>query len=314
MYKFAIWSFSNHFQNKVLPSIRNNKKIKIKYILTNKESRNLDLKNLKWLKNKKELISKKNINFIYISSVNANHFKDIKFALSNKINVICEKPICLRSSQFKELVKISKTKKVKFFEMIQYIYHPVFLELKKIINKNLIGKIKIVESEFKVPIKKTKKDNFRFIRKLGGGSLNDIGFYPISIMFTLFDSKKIKIIKTKLKKENKLDIRGNLYAENDNQIFFKLGWGFKSLYKNYVKIKGTKGKIEVKFIFAKQVIQGAEIKISAPKEKVIKVKKANQINLAFDNILQSNINDFKNKLNLSYKIMEIMEIVRKKIS
>ena len=93
MYRFAIWSFSNHFQNKVLPSIRNNKKIKIKYILTNKESRNLDLKNLKWLKNKKELILKKNINFIYISSVNANHFKDIKFALSNKINVVLSKPI-----------------------------------------------------------------------------------------------------------------------------------------------------------------------------------------------------------------------------
>ena len=70
--------------------------------------------------------------------------------------MICEKPICLRSSQFKELVKISKTKKVKFFEMIQYIYHPVF-RIKKIINKNLIGNIKIVESEFKVPIKKQKK-------------------------------------------------------------------------------------------------------------------------------------------------------------
>ena len=61
MYKFAIWSFSNHFQNKVLPSIRNNKKIKIKYIFTKRESKNLDLKNLKWLKNKKELKSKKDI-------------------------------------------------------------------------------------------------------------------------------------------------------------------------------------------------------------------------------------------------------------
>ncbi|MDA9731073.1 Gfo/Idh/MocA family oxidoreductase [Candidatus Pelagibacter sp.] len=311
MYKFAIWSFSNHFQNKVLPSIRNNKKIKIKYIFTKRESKNLDLKNLKWLKNKKELKAKKDINFIYISSENANHFKDIKFALSNKINVICEKPICLKSSHFKELVKISKNKKVKFFEMIQYKYHPVFLELKKIINKNLIGKIKTVESEFKVPIKKTK-DNFRFKRELGGGSLNDIGFYPISIMFTLFDSKKIKIIRTKLKKENKLDIRGNLFAENENQVFFKLGWGFKSLYKNFIKIKGTKGKIEVKFIFAKQVIQGAEIKINTPREKVIKIKKANQINLAFNDILQSNINDFRNKLDLSLKIIKIMEILRKK--
>jgi len=311
MYKFAIWSFSKHFQNKVLPSIRNNKKIKIKYLFTKRKNINLDFKNLKRLKNKNELKSKKDIDFVYISSVNANHFKDIKFALSNKINVICEKPICLKSSQFKELVKISKSKKVKFFEMIQYEHHPVFLKLKRIINKNIIGKIKIVESEFKIPIKKTE-DNFRFKRRLGGGALNDIGFYPLSIMFTLFDSQNIKIIKTKIKKENKLDIRGNLFAENEKKVFFKLGWGFKSLYKNYIKLKGTKGKIEVKFIFAKQVIQGAEIIINTPEEKKIKVKKANQINLAFNNIIQSNTNDFKDKLNLSLKIMEIMEALRKK--
>ena len=230
MYKFAIWSFSSHFQNKVLPSIKNNKNIKIKYILTKREDKNL--KNIVWLKNKEELL-KKNINFTYISSVNSNHFKNMKFALLNKINVICEKPICLKISQFNELVKISKIKKVKFFEMIQYRYHPVFLSLKRIIKKNLVWKIQQVESEFKVPIKRTK-DDFRFKKKFGGGALNDIGFYPISIMFTLFDSKKIKIIKTKLKKDNEIDIKGNLFAKNENQIFFKLAWGFKSLYRNYI--------------------------------------------------------------------------------
>ena len=45
--------------------------------------------------------------------------------------------------------------------MIQYRYHPVFLSLKRIIKKNDVGKIQQVESEFKVPIKRTK-DDFRF--------------------------------------------------------------------------------------------------------------------------------------------------------
>ena len=50
MYKLAIWSFSNHFQNKVYPSIKDNKNIKIKYILTKKINKNKDFKNVKWLK------------------------------------------------------------------------------------------------------------------------------------------------------------------------------------------------------------------------------------------------------------------------
>ena len=311
MHNIAIWSFSNHFQNKVLPSIKNNKQIKIKYILTKKNKKNIGLKNVRWLKNKEELKARKDIDFVYISSINANHFKNIRFALLNKFNVICEKPICLKTTQFKELLKISKVKKVKFFEMIQYKHHPVFFKLKQILKKNLIGKIKQVEAVFKIPL--SDKNNFRFKKELGGGALNDVGFYPISIMFTLFDDNQIKIIKTKLKKEKKLDVKGNLSAENENEIQFKLSWGFRSLYRNYIKIMGNKGKIEVKFIFSKKINQGAEIILNTSKKTVIRIKKANQINLAFSNILKSNMEKFKKELDVSFQIFKVIELLNKKI-
>ena len=108
MHKIAIWSFSKHFQNKVLPSIKNNKQIQIKYILTKQNHRDIGLKNIKWLGSKEELKSKKDIDFVYISSINTNHFKNIKFALLNKFNVICEKPICLKTNHFRELIKRDK--------------------------------------------------------------------------------------------------------------------------------------------------------------------------------------------------------------
>ena len=71
-------------------------------------------------------------------------------------------------------------------------------------------------------------------------------------MFTLFNSKKINILKKKIIKENRLDIKGDLTAKNENKVLFKLAWGFKSLYKNYIKIIGANGKIEIKFIFSKK--------------------------------------------------------------
>ena len=310
MYKLAIWSFSNHFQNKVYPSIKNNKNIKIKYILTKKINKNKDFKNVKWLKNKDELKSKKDIDFVYISSRNSDHFKNIKFALQNKINVICEKPICLKTSQLRRLVKISKINKVRFFEMIQYKHHPLFLKLKTILKKKLIGNIKKVESEFKIPLK--EKDNFRFSEKMGGGAINDVGFYPLSIMFTLFNSKKINILKKKIIKENRLDIKGDLTAKNENKVLFKLAWGFKSLYKNYITIIGANGKIEVKFIFSKKIIQNAEIKFLYPKNKILKIKRANQIDLAFNDILKSDSNYYKDNLNLSFSILKTIEILKRK--
>ena len=146
---------------------------------------------------------------------------------------------------------------------------------------------------------------------MGGGAINDVGFYPISIMFTLFNSKKINILRKKIIKENRLDIRGDLTAENENKVLFKLGWGFKSLYKNYITIIGTNGKMEVKFIFSKKIIQNAEIKFLRTKNKILKIKKANQINLAFNDMLKSDLNYYRDNLNLSFSILKTIENLKK---
>ena len=44
-------------------------------------------------------------------------------------------------------------------------------------SNKIIGNIIHVDSSFKVPI--DDKKNFRFEKKLGGGALYDVGFYPI---------------------------------------------------------------------------------------------------------------------------------------
>ena len=99
----SIWSLSNHFQTKVFPSIKSNKKIKIVSVLTNKK--NHDFKNKDCFKDKKKIISKNNFSYVYISSVNSIHYNYSKFALENKINVLCEKPICLKIDQLYNLKK-----------------------------------------------------------------------------------------------------------------------------------------------------------------------------------------------------------------
>ena len=304
----SVWSLSNHFQTKVFPSIKSNKKIKIVSILTNKKNHNFKNKNS--FTDKKKIIAKNNFNCVYISSVNSMHYNYSKFALEKNKNVFCEKPICLRTDHLIKLKKIATKNKKFFFEVIQYIHHPLYIKLKKLIDKKIVGKILSVKSTFKIPLKENK--NFRFNSKLGGGALYDVGYYPISTMFTLFESKKIKILKSNLIKENKLDIKGNLQAKNENKIFFDLAWGFKSSYENNIKIFGEKGIISVDFIFSKKVFQGGKIDILNDKKKTIKIKKFNQINQAFNNMMLSKKKDFKKNFNLSLKILKMIEKIKKK--
>ena len=305
----SIWSLSNHFQNKVLPSIKLNKEIKIISILTKKENKHFNFKGIKFYNDKKKFFLKNNFNYVYISSINSEHYKNCKFALENKKNVICEKPICLKKNQLNNLKKIASKNKKVFFEVIQYIHHPLFVKLKKMIKAKKIGKIFHVDCKFKTPL--DDKKNFRFIKKLGGGALNDVGYYPISIMFTLFDSKKIKILESNIIKKNKIDITGNIKTQNENKIIFDLSWGFKSLYKNNIKIYGENGFIDVDFIFSKQVIQAGEINIFKKEKKTIKISKSNQINLAFKSMLSTNNKKFNDRFKTSMKIIEIIERLKK---
>ena len=304
----SIWSLSNHFQTKVFPSIKSNKKIKIVSILTTKKNHNF--KNISSYTDKKKIIIKNDFNCVYISSVNSMHYNYSKFALEKNKNVFCEKPICLRTDHLIKLKKIATKNKKFFFEVIQYIHHPLYLKLKKLIDKKILGKILSVESTFKIPLKENK--NFRFNSKLGGGALYDVGYYPISTMFTLFESKKIKILKSNLIKENQLDIKGNLQAINENKIFFDLAWGFKSSYENNIKILGEKGTINVDFIFSKKVFQGGKIDIFQDKKKTIKIKKFNQINQAFNNMIFSKKRDFEKNFKLSLNILKIIKKIKKK--
>ena len=304
----SVWSLSNHFQTKVFPSIKSNKKIKIVSILTNKKNHNFKNKNS--YTDKKKIISKNDFNCVYISSVNSMHYNYSKLALEKNKNVFCEKPICLRTDHLIKLKKIAQKNKKFFFEVIQYIHHPLYIKLKKLIEKKIVGKILSVKSTFKIPLKENK--NFRFNGKLGGGALYDVGYYPISTMFTLFESKRIKILKSNLIKENKLDIKGNLRAKNENKIIFDLAWGFKSSYENNIKIFGEKGIVNVDFIFSKKVFQGGKIDILKDKKKTIKIKKFNQINQAFNNMTFSNKKDFEKNFNLSLKILKMIKRIKKK--
>ena len=304
MYKLGVWSLSNHFINKVLPSIKNNPKIKIIKVYTNKYLRKNNIK-LDFTNSLDNFLNS-DFDFVYISSINSNHFKNCKIALENKKNVICEKPICLKPEQLNRLKNIAEKNKKIFLEMNQYTYHPLFKNVKKKINKKKLGKIFYVKCNFEIPLK--DKKNFRFNKKLGGGALYDVGYYPISILYTVFDSKKIEIIEKKIIKNKKIDYKGNAFLINNDNIAFDLSWSLKDSYKNFIHIYGEEGFLKSNFFFSKKIVQNGQIELFINKTaKTEKIKRANQINLAFIYMMQNKLKLFNDNYNQSLKILKTVE-------
>ena len=72
------------------------------------------LSNLKFTCGKKKnylkLIKSSNIKWVFIITPNKTHYKLVKMCLDNKVNVFCEKPLCLTIFQAKKLIMIAKKK------------------------------------------------------------------------------------------------------------------------------------------------------------------------------------------------------------
>ena len=308
-HKIGFWSYSRHLQNRIIPSIKNNKRIIPVAIFSQKIDlikKNEYLKKTKIFYNKKNFLSDKNYKTVYISSVTGSHYKNCIDALNHNKNIICEKPMGLNPRQIKSIYKLAKIKKLFVHEVFQYTFHPLFLKVKDILKSNILGNIINIESNFTVPINDEK--SFRFDKSIGGGALYDVGIYPLSLNIFLFDNLNPKIINTKIvfSKKYKIDLTGSITTMY-KKATFKQNWGFNLAYQNCLKVTGSKGEIQTDFIFSKKNKDNGVIKFKYKnKIKKIIVKNANQINLAFMFYLNK-----KNTLNDNKKNIKISELINK---
>ena len=166
-----------------------------------------------------DLLNSDEIDAVYISTLNNTH-KDLVM-LANKKNkkILCEKPLGLNFLEVKELHSLFEKKKNNFLEAIAYRAHPITAELFKILEDKELGSINKIESNFGFRVRKIKKESRLFNKELGGGSILDLGCYPISF-FNLFSKKDdIKIIRSKFELcETGVDIDGEISLKINDKI------------------------------------------------------------------------------------------------
>ena len=178
-----------------------------------------NIKELNFYNSYEDLIKVKEIDAIYISTLNNTH-KDLVILANNyDKKILCEKPLGMNFLEVQELHSLLKKKEEIFLEAIAYRAHPIIPTIFEILNDKEIGQIKKIESNFGFKVRKIKKESRLFNKKVGGGAILDLGCYPLSF-FNLFDKKKdIKVIKSNFELcETDVDIVGEISLKIDSKI------------------------------------------------------------------------------------------------
>tara|TARA_B100001027_G_scaffold150371_1_gene105439 strand:- start:53 stop:1006 length:954 start_codon:yes stop_codon:yes gene_type:complete len=178
-----------------------------------------NIKELNFYNSYEDLIKVKEIDAIYISTLNNTHRELVILANNYNKKILCEKPLGMNFSEVQELHSLLKKKEEIFLEAIAYRAHPIIPTIFEILNDKEIGQIKKIESTFGFKVRKIKKESRLFNKKVGGGAILDLGCYPLSF-FNLFDKKKdIKVIESNFELcETDVDIDGEISLKIDSKI------------------------------------------------------------------------------------------------
>lgn len=125
-----------------------------------------------------EMLQDPKLDVVYIATPHSHHLEHTLLCLEHGKAVLCEKAFALNSEQAELMIKTAKEKQVFLMEAFWTRFQPGFLEIKQLLKEEKLGKAKMMRSDFAFngPYDPA---NRLYNLELGGGSLLDIGIYPV---------------------------------------------------------------------------------------------------------------------------------------
>ncbi len=138
------------------------------------------------------LVKDTNIDAVYIATPHSMHKDNTLLCLNHGIAVLCEKPFAMNTDEVSTMISKAKESNVLLMEALWTYFLPHYEYVLQELKNKTFGKLLKVEADFGF-YKKFDDSSRLFKKSLGGGSLLDIGIYPIFVaLSTLGVPKNIK--------------------------------------------------------------------------------------------------------------------------
>jgi len=189
----------------------------------------------------RELLEDQDINIVYISAVNAQHYPLAKMALQAGKHVVCEKPCTTAAVHTRELFALAKEKDLFFMEAEKMLFLPAIMEVKKKIAEGYLGEIYMAELSHSFS---AGYNTWLFDRSLGGGTLLSSGIYAVQLLQWLFGGMQ-EIHGLKSAMEDGAEWQYVLTGRMENGILFSIKNSTRAILDNVARICGTEGYVEI---------------------------------------------------------------------
>jgi len=253
------------------------------------------------------------IQVVYIASIHVDHAPQSLAALEAGKAVLCEKPMGINAQEVKAMMALAKAKKVFLMEAFWTRFNPAMLEVKRQIEQGRIGDLRHVQASFAMPRWNDDPSGRLLNLTKGGGSLLDIGVYPVFLAYLLL-GKPNKILATANFNDQGTETQSSIifsYPKTQAQLYSSLTHPFTM----EAKIYGEKGELTIAPTWHESEALSWKIGDTITQEQFPKkgkgyVHEIEEVHHCLNNnMLESEQWSLKDSLNL----IELMDQIRKKV-
>lgn len=195
----------------------------------------------RWFASYEALLADPEIDVVYISLPNSLHAEwTIKAAQAGK-HVLCEKPLALTAQHVDAIAQAAGQAGVVVAEAFMYRHHPQTLKVHELIAEGAIGRLHLVRGGFTFNL--ARPDDIRLKPELGGGSIWDVGCYPISYARAVIAAEPIEVFGWQVTGPSGVDLAfvGQMRFADD--VLAQFDSGFRSALRMVMEFVGDQGRI-----------------------------------------------------------------------
>lgn len=181
------------------------------------------------------------IDVVYNSLPNSLHTEWTVKAMQAGKHVLCEKPLATSLEEVDVMRTAAQDTGMNLAEAFMYRHHPQTLKVKQLVGEGTLGKVRLIKGDFTFSI--GDEGDVRLKPELGGGSIWDVGCYPISYARYILGTEPEEVFGWQLTGKTGVDevFSGQLRFAGD--VFAQFDCGFRSPYRARIEIVGSEGTL-----------------------------------------------------------------------
>lgn len=189
------------------------------------------------------LLADPEIDVIYNPLPNHLHAEWTIKAVEAGKHVLCEKPLALTAEEVDAMQSAARKHGRVVAEAFMYRHHPQTLKVQELVKNGTLGDLKLIRGSFSFML--SGEGDVRLDPAMGGGSIWDVGCYPISYARTVVGANPVEVFGWQVTGPTGIDETFVGQMRFDQDILAQFGSSFVIPFHSFMEIVGSEATLNI---------------------------------------------------------------------